>query len=71
MAEEEKKHDVKKDLVFIASILGVLIILWFLTGGPEKVDLQHGSFFMNPSTPLQNPALYSPEVATTSPNPSY
>jgi len=71
MAEEEKKYDVKKDLVFVGVVLGVLVLLWFLTGGPQKVDMQHSSFFMNPATPLQNPASYSPQIATSSPNPSY
>ena len=67
MADEEKKPaDPMKELVFFASLLVVLIVLWFMTGGPKKVDLQNSGLYIAPPS-----ATYAPQASTTTANPPY
>ena len=73
MAEEkEKGHDPMKDLIFVVSTLGILILIWFMMGGPSHVDIRHRGIFLNPPPQVGNGASYGPQIgSSTNTNPPY
>jgi hypothetical protein len=52
------------DLVFIASIIGILIVLWFANGAHSGADLR--GIFLHPPQPVGPGGAYGPTLATSS-----
>jgi hypothetical protein len=48
---------------FVVGILGVLIALWWVQGGPGKADLR--GIFLAPPPPVGSGESYGPEFGTT------
>lgn len=48
---------------WLGGILGALILLWWVQGGPEKADLR--GIFLAPPPPLGSGDAYGPQVGTT------
>lgn len=62
---EEKEHNPMSDVFFVVGALGVLIVLWFATGGPERADLR--GIFLAPPAPLDTGEAYGPQVGEPAP----
>lgn len=72
MADEKAgKDDAHKtamgDVFFVLGLLGVLIALWFFSGGPERASLK--GLFLAPPAPLGSGESYGPQFGE--PNPNY
>lgn len=52
------------DLIFILSIIGVLIVLWFATGARKAADLK--GIFIHPPAPVGEGGAYGPTIGTSS-----
>jgi hypothetical protein len=51
------------DMEMVAFVLGgfaILVVLWFMTGGPAKTDLR--GLFLNPLAPVGTGDAYGPQV---------
>jgi len=48
-------------LVFVFGGFAVLVILWFVLGGPKHADLR--GIFLAPPAPLGNGSAYGPQIA--------
>lgn len=46
------------DALFILGLIGVLIILWFVSGGPSRSDLK--GIFLHPPKPIDQGGAYGP-----------
>ena len=60
---EEKGPSATEDALFFFGILAVLVVLWFLAGGPGKADLR--GLFLAPPAPLGTGDAYGPQVGTS------
>ncbi len=59
MAEEKTPpHDAMHDVYWFAGIIIVLVILWYLAGGPSRADL--GGILLHAPQPLDNGSAYGP-----------
>lgn len=65
MADEKKGGGPAQDALFIIGLLVILIIAWFVTGGPERADLK--GIFLAPPTPLGTGESYGPQVGEEAP----
>jgi hypothetical protein len=65
MAEEGGGHHPIQDVLFIVGLLLVLIVLWFVNGGPERADLK--GIFLEPPPPLGTGESYGPEFGEPAP----
>lgn len=66
MAEEKKEGGGPiEDALFIIGLLAVLIVLWYVNGGPERSDLR--GIFLAPPAPLGDGEAYGPEFGTSTP----
>lgn len=45
---------------FVVGLLGVLVILWFYNGGPERADLR--GIFLAPPPPIDSGDAYGPQL---------
>ncbi len=52
------------DLIFIVSIIGVLIVLWFAMGARKAADVR--GLFLHPPAPVGAGGSYGPTLDTTS-----
>lgn len=60
---EEPGPSATEDALFFFGILVVLVVLWFLAGGPGKADLR--GLFLAPPAPLGTGDAYGPQVGTS------
>lgn len=54
------------DMGMIAFVLGgfcLLVLLWFMSGGPAKTDLR--GLFLNPLPPVGDGSAYGPQINTS------
>ncbi len=63
MADDKKPESPYEILWFVAAILGGLIVLWWVQGGPEKADLR--GIFLAPPPPVGSGDAYGPQVGTS------
>jgi len=54
---------VMQDVIFVLGVLGVLLIFWFINGGPQKADLR--GIFLHPPKPIDQGGAYGPKVGST------
>ncbi len=47
-----------EDAIFILGLIGVLIVMWFATGGPSRADLK--GIFLHPPRPIDQGGAYGP-----------
>jgi len=52
-----------ENLMFIAGIIGVLIILWFAQGANKAADVR--GIFLHPPAPVGQGGSYGPTLGTT------
>ncbi|HEY5383077.1 MAG TPA: hypothetical protein VIJ88_00795 [Candidatus Paceibacterota bacterium] len=52
------------DLIFVISIIGVLIVLWFAMGARKAADVR--GLFLHPPAPVGAGGSYGPTLGTTS-----
>ncbi len=64
MAGEPEGSNAMGDALWVLGILGILVALWFASGGPGKADLR--GLFLSPPPPLGTGDAYGPQVGTTS-----
>ena len=66
MADEKPKGaGPMGDVIFILSVIGVLIVLWFAQGAHKAADIK--GIFLHPPTPVGQGGSYGPTVGTTTP----
>ena len=58
MADEPKEHDPLHDVFWFVGVIIVLVVLWYLAGGPGRSDLR--GIFLSPPAPLGNGNAYGP-----------
>ena len=51
------------DLIFIMSVIGVLIVLWFAMGARKAADME--GIFIHPPAPVGQGGSYGPTLGTT------
>lgn len=66
MAEEEKGGDAMADALFFFGLLALLILVWFMSGGPERADLR--GMFLAPPPPLDSGEAYGPGERVEAPD---
>lgn len=67
MAEEKKPTGSDYEIVwFVLGGLGILILLWWMTGGPERADLR-GIFLSPPPQAGGTGDAYGPQVGEPNP----
>lgn len=65
MADDKNGEESPMKTVFIlAALLGGLIILWYVNGGPERSDLR--GIFLSPPSPVGSGDAYGPQIGTPS-----
>jgi hypothetical protein len=66
MADEEKKpsSSVTEDALFVFGGLAVLVVVWYLLGGPGRADLK--GLFLAPPAPLGSGEAYGPQFGEPS-----
>ena len=52
--------------IFVFGVVGILIVLWFMTGGPSRADLR--GIFLSPLAPVGTGDAYGPTIGSTTPN---
>ena len=62
---DEPAPDPLKNLYFFLSILVLLVILWYASGGPSRADLR--GIFLNPPPPVGNGGAYGPNPQPENP----
>ncbi|QQR76894.1 hypothetical protein IPJ63_01360 [Candidatus Nomurabacteria bacterium] len=60
--------DGMKELKWFGSLLAVLFLAWFISGGPERYDLENDKPFIKPPSPLNTGEIYGPENTAVNPN---
>lgn len=64
MAEEKGSGGGPMEMVWLlGAIIGGLILLWWVNGGPERADLR--GIFLNPLPPVGSGDAYGPQFGTT------
>jgi len=69
MADETPKGNPVEDALWFIGILAVLVVLWYVAGGPGKADL--GGLFLAPPAPLGTGESYGPQFATSTTDQNY
>jgi hypothetical protein len=64
MADAPKSGSPFTLLFIVIGAVAVLVILWFINGGPSKADLR--GLFLEPPAPLGPGGAYGPQIGTTS-----
>lgn len=67
MADDEKKagSSVMEDALFVFGGLAVLVVVWYLLGGPGRADLK--GLFLAPPAPLGSGEAYGPQFGEPTP----
>ena len=66
MADEKKSGGGPVELaLFLFGGLAVLVVLWFVNGGPERADLK--GKFLAPPAPLGTGESYGPQIGERAP----
>ncbi len=62
MAEEHKDPvaEAKSFAFFVFGLVGILLVLWYVSGGPERSDLR--GIFLKPPAPLNTGESYGPTI---------
>ena len=66
MADEKKSGGGPVELALLLfGALAVLVVLWFVNGGPERADLK--GLFLTPPAPLGTGESYGPQIGEPAP----
>lgn len=60
MADEPNNVGDTEMLLFVFGGFALLVVLWYLAGGPAKTDLR--GIFLNPPAPVGNGNAYGPQI---------
>jgi hypothetical protein len=52
--------DAIKELKWLIIILVLLWVVWFMTGGPQRIESMKG-FFIKPPSPIDTGQVYGPK----------